>query len=125
MSSVAIAAALLTLGASAAQAANWYVDPLGNDSNSCTAPGPTSACKTITAAMTKASAGDTINVAIGLYNEQVQITKTLTLLGAQNGVDARTRIADQNPHAHVVRDRPDADVRAFAEEFIGELDLFE
>jgi len=39
----------------------------------------------------KASAGDTINVAIGLYNEQVQITKTLTLLGAQNGVDARTR----------------------------------
>jgi hypothetical protein len=91
MSAVAIAAALLTIGASTAQAANWYVDPAGNDTNSCTSPGPTGACKTITAAIVKASAGDTINVAIGLYNEQVQITKTLTLLGAQNGVDARTR----------------------------------
>lgn len=69
----------------------WYVDPAGNDSNTCLAPGPATACKTITGAMTKASAGDTINVAIGLYNEQVQITKTLTLLGAQAGVDARTR----------------------------------
>jgi hypothetical protein len=91
MSALAIAVAFVTIGASAAQAANWYVDPAGNDSNTCTAPGPASACKTITAAIGKASAGDTINVAIGLYNEQVQITKTLTLLGAQNGVDARTR----------------------------------
>jgi len=47
--------------------------------------------RTINAAIGKAAAGDTINVAIGNYNEQVQITKTLTLLGAQHGVDARTR----------------------------------
>ena len=78
MSSVAIAAALLTLGASAAQAANWYVDPAGNDSNSCTAPGPTSACKTITAAMTKASAGDTINV-LGNRRGEVHVGEFLVV----------------------------------------------
>ena len=80
----------LTL-ATTASAANWYVDPAGNDSNTCTAPGAASACMTITGAMGKASSGDTIHVAIGNYNEQVQITKTLTLLGAQATVDARTR----------------------------------
>jgi hypothetical protein len=46
---------------------------------------------TINGAIGKASTGDTINVAIGNYNEQVSINKTLTLLGAQHGVDARTR----------------------------------
>jgi hypothetical protein len=33
----------------------------------------------------------TVNVAAGTYNEQVQITHTLTLNGAKAGVDARTR----------------------------------
>jgi hypothetical protein len=96
MSAIAIAAVLLTIGAGTAQAANWYVDPAGNDSNSCTAPGPANACMTINAAIGKASAGDTINVAIGMYNEQVSINKTLTLLGAQNGVDARTRSGSES-----------------------------
>jgi hypothetical protein len=96
MSAVAIAAALLTIGAGTASAADWYVEPTGNDTNTCTAPGPTNACLTITGAMAKASAGDTIHVAIGLYNEQVQITKTLTLLGAQSGVDARTRSGSES-----------------------------
>jgi hypothetical protein len=46
---------------------------------------------TIQSAVIAASSGDTISVCPGTYNEQVQITKTLTLLGAKNGVDARTR----------------------------------
>ena len=40
---------------------------------------------TIGAAVTAASPGDTIVVAADTYNEQVQITKTLTLRGAQAG----------------------------------------
>jgi hypothetical protein len=46
---------------------------------------------TINGAIGKASAGDTINVADGIYHEAVVINKTLTLRGGQSGVDARTR----------------------------------
>jgi hypothetical protein len=38
-----------------------------------------------------ASSGDTVNVAAGTYVENVSVNKSLSLLGAQNGVDARTR----------------------------------
>ncbi len=71
--------------------APWYVDPAGNDANDCRTPG--TACKTINAAIGKALPGNTVYVAGGTYNEQVVIDKTLTLLGAQAGVDARTRSA--------------------------------
>ena len=92
----AFAATVALALANTVSAANWYVDPAGNDSNSCTAPGPTNACMTITGAMGKAAPNDTIHVAIGLYNEQVQVTKTLTILGAQAGVDARTRSGSES-----------------------------
>ena len=46
---------------------------------------------TIQAAVTAASAGDTITVVAGTFPEDVTITKALTLQGAQAGVDARTR----------------------------------
>jgi hypothetical protein len=88
---LAVLVTALFAGGTAWAATNWYVDPAGNDANTCLAPAAT-ACLTINGAIGKASAGDTINVAVGTYNEQVNINKdNLKVLGAQNGVDARTR----------------------------------
>ena len=91
-------AVLLLLGSSAAQAADWYVDPAGNDGNTCMAPGAATACLTLQAAINKASATDTIHVAAGTYAVVglVTVNKTLTLLGAQAGVDARTRVGAES-----------------------------
>ncbi len=52
---------------------------------------PTATFTSISAAVAVASAGDTIKVCAGTYNELVQVDKTLTILGAQATVDARTR----------------------------------
>ena len=71
----------------------------------CNAPDPT--YMTITAAIAAASPGDTIKVCPGLYNEQVMINKdNLTLLGAQAGVDARTRPFAPDPTTQSIINHP-------------------
>jgi hypothetical protein len=52
---------------------------------------PTAVYTTINAAVTAATPGETILVCPGTYNENVIINKSLTLLGAKAGIDARTR----------------------------------
>ncbi len=94
--SVAVLAGMALRSAPNAEAASsWYVDPAGNDSNTCTAPGAASACLTLQAAINKAAASDTIHVAAGTYTVAglVTVNKTLTLLGAKAGVDACGRAA--------------------------------
>lgn len=67
----------------------YYVSTAGNDaSGSGTAGNP---WRTIQYAIGQVSANDTIIVAAGSYKENVVIDKSLTLKGAQAGVDARTR----------------------------------
>ena len=75
MSAVAIASALLMIRTGTATAATLTV---GNATSlPCTGTFPT-----IQSAITLANPGDTIQVCQGTYNEQVQVTKTLTLQGA-------------------------------------------
>src|SRR2546430_8351535 len=88
---VAAFTAVLTLGVGTAQATTRWVNvfditptPPGT---SCTNAG----YMTISAAVAVSSTGDTIEVCPGAYPELVTITKTLTLLGPQQGVDALTR----------------------------------
>jgi hypothetical protein len=89
---VVVFSSLAVTGVQNATAANLYVNgTTGNDANNCTTP--VTACMTIQAAVIKAAPNDTINVAAGIYPEPaagpLTINKTLTLLGAQAGVDAR------------------------------------
>ncbi len=73
----------------------------------------TPAHPTIQAAVTAASSGDTVTVCPGVYPETVDVPKTLTLIGAQAGVDARTRSVPGSEESIV--DPPDvpAQVPAF------------
>lgn len=77
---VLFSAALLTIGAMAANAATL-----------CVNPGGTQGCyKTISAAMAAAAPNDTINVWAGTYSEYVVVSKPLHIIGA----DANTTILD-------------------------------
>jgi hypothetical protein len=59
----------------------WYVDGAnGSDSNNCLSP--TTACKTIGHAISRAASGDSIRVASATYRENLTISKSLTITGA-------------------------------------------
>lgn len=64
-----------------------YVATSGIDSGSCDSK--STPCRTIQYAIGQASSGDTVNVASGTYAEAITIDKSLILLGAQAGKDAR------------------------------------
>ena len=67
--------------APAGAAATWYVDKAGTDNiTQGTGPG-VDAFLTINYAISRAGAGDTINIGLGTWVEQVIITKSLTLIG--------------------------------------------
>src|SRR5690554_356801 len=57
-----------------------YVNPTGADAGNCT--DPSNACATINYTMSRAGYGDTIDIASGVYTEQLSISKDLTLQGA-------------------------------------------
>ncbi|HEX2097316.1 MAG TPA: right-handed parallel beta-helix repeat-containing protein [Solirubrobacterales bacterium] len=78
-------------GAASASAATLYVSPPpdGSDANDCMTPA--TACATIQHAVEEAAPGNTIEVGPGAYEEIVSVTKSLTLNGAQAGIDARDR----------------------------------
>jgi hypothetical protein len=84
-----------------ARAANdWYVATTGLDTNPGTALLP---FLTIGHAIGAASDYDTIHVVAGNYTEaMIQLTKPVTLLGAQAGMDARTRGPDGIVNAETV-----------------------
>jgi hypothetical protein len=67
----------------------YYVSTAGNDTSGNGTEG--NPWRSIQYAIGQVGANDTITVAAGLYKENIVIDKSLTLKGAQAGVDARTR----------------------------------
>ena len=111
---LALLVSLVPLGnSSVSAAATLVVDDDGMASTTdCNAITP--AYPTISAAVAAANPGDTIKVCPGLYLEQVFIgtnasavvLNNLTLLGAQAGVDARTRPFLPDPTTQSIIDHP-------------------
>jgi predicted outer membrane repeat protein len=61
----------------------WYASWSGDDDYDCQSP--TTACRTIQAAIDKAIQGDTVIVDQGSYHENLIVDKDLTILGSQSG----------------------------------------
>jgi len=76
-----------------AVATTRFVSTTGSDANT---PCDVNPCQHIQFAVNAAAPGDIITVAAGTYDEAVTVNKTLTVMGAQAGVDARTRSAAES-----------------------------
>lgn len=95
--SVFFLTALIFVTGVSAMAADRYVANSGSDANApCT--NSLMPCATIQTAVTVSLSGDTIHVAAGTYTEPAPITVSisLTFLGAQANVDARTRVGTES-----------------------------
>jgi hypothetical protein len=87
LSGVLALAFVFLSGTSALAASTWYVNGVsGSDTNTCTSS--TAACKTIGHAIALASSGDTITIAAATYTENLTISTSLTI----DGADATTTI---------------------------------
>ena len=83
----------LALGTAFLTDQRLHLIPPVHSATLCVNPGGTSGCfASIQAAITAASPGDIINVAPGTYTENIILNKSVTLNGAQAGVDARGRV---------------------------------
>ena len=87
---------ILSCFSNASLAADRYVATTGADVGDCSnivAP-----CLTVQYAINQSVANDTIHVAAGTYPVVglINVNKTLTFLGAQAGVDARTRVGPES-----------------------------
>ncbi|MFL6208878.1 MAG: thrombospondin type 3 repeat-containing protein [Pyrinomonadaceae bacterium] len=87
---VAILSLLVAYNPSPTRAASTLL--VDDDNVQC----PDATYTNIQSAVNAASPGDTIQVCAGTYNENVTIPIALTLNGAQAGVDARGRVADES-----------------------------
>jgi parallel beta-helix repeat protein len=87
----AFIALMLTASAGAAGTTR-YVSPTGTDAGDCTSV----PCRTITYAVGRANAGDTVSVAAGRYAETVTLTKTLSLIGHDATIDAAGQSSPPN-----------------------------
>src|SRR3989454_9465495 len=106
LASALVFGCLLASSTAAFATTRWVNDPPNSYSppgTSCTNPG----YATIGAAVAAAMPGDTIKVCPGFYAEQVNVNKNnLALLGAQAGVDARTRPFVPDPTTQSIIDHP-------------------
>jgi len=106
----------LVIGAPPASAATTLVVDEDGMASLADCNAATPAYPTISLAVAAASPGDTIKVCPGLYNEQVNVNKdNLTLLGAQAGVDARTRPFVPDPATQSIIEHPCGPVQLTAD----------
>lgn len=81
--SIAVVAPAVTAGAGLFFGGTFYVTTTGQDTGRCTTPA--TACATINYAISQATPDALIQVAQGVYNQQVDVTKNVTIAGSTAG----------------------------------------